>query len=201
MGRPPSSKAHEQVLDAATSLFAEHGIDATSMDAIAAAAHVSKATIYKHWPDKPALCLAVLAHLHGRDPLPPARRSRDVRGDVIAFLDREPALPRTELRARIMPHLIAYAARTPAFGEAWRRRVIDPPRAQLTALLQRAIDEGQLPPDLDIEAAVPMLLGPVMYRNMLRASGEDAPADLVERIVSLLWRAASSGSKMGNGKW
>jgi hypothetical protein len=100
-----------------------------------------------------------------------------------------------------MPHLIAYAARTPAFGEAWRRRVIDPPRAQLTVLLQRAIDEGQLPQDLDIEAAVPMLLGPVMYRNMLRASGEDAPADLVERIVSLLWRAASSGSKMGNGKW
>jgi AcrR family transcriptional regulator len=198
MGRPPSSKAHEQVLDAATSLFAEHGIDATSMDAIAAAARVSKATIYKHWPDKPALCLDVLAHLHGRDPLPPARRSADVRGDIIAFLDREPARPQTALRARIMPHLIAYAARTPAFGEAWRRRVIDPPRAQLAVLLQRAVDEGQLPPDLDVEAAVPMLLGPVMYRNMLRASGEEAPADLVERIVSLFWRAAAS--RMENGK-
>jgi AcrR family transcriptional regulator len=201
MGRPPSRKAHEQVLDAATRLFAEHGIDGTSMDAIAAAARVSKATIYNHWPDKPALCLDVLAHLHGTEPLPPPQLSRDARADIVAFLDRQPAVPRTELRARIMPHLIAYAARTPAFGEAWRRRVIDPPRVHLAVLLQRAIEDGQLPPDLDIEAAVPMLLGPVMYRNMLRASGEEAPADLVDRIVSLLWQAAPRGWKMGNGKW
>ena len=52
-------------------LFAERGIDATSMDAIAEASGVSKATIYKHWPDKDALCLEVMGYLHGLDEEPP----------------------------------------------------------------------------------------------------------------------------------
>ena len=52
MGRPRSEQAHVRVLEAAAGLFADQGIDATSMDAIAEASGVSKATIYKHWPDK-----------------------------------------------------------------------------------------------------------------------------------------------------
>ena len=58
------------MLDAAARLFADHGIDATSMDAIAEASSVSKATIYKHWPDKGALCLEVMSSLHGPEPFP-----------------------------------------------------------------------------------------------------------------------------------
>ncbi|HMV48309.1 MAG TPA: helix-turn-helix domain-containing protein, partial [Blastocatellia bacterium] len=61
MARPRSAQAHEQVLEAALRLFAERGIDATSMDAIAEASGVSKATIYKHWADKNTLCLEALA--------------------------------------------------------------------------------------------------------------------------------------------
>ena len=37
-----------QALDAARALFVEHGFGATSMDAIAAQAGVSKATVYAH---------------------------------------------------------------------------------------------------------------------------------------------------------
>ena len=48
MPRTRSADAHRKVLDAALELFAERGIDATSMDAIAEASGVSKATIYKH---------------------------------------------------------------------------------------------------------------------------------------------------------
>ena len=60
MARPRSAQAHKKVLDAAVQLFSERGIDATSMDAIAEASGVSKATIYKHWQDKDALCLEVM---------------------------------------------------------------------------------------------------------------------------------------------
>ena len=59
MGRPRSAEAHTKVLLAAVHLFAEQGIEATSMDSIAEASGVSKATIYKHWQDKDALCLEV----------------------------------------------------------------------------------------------------------------------------------------------
>ena len=61
MARTPSLQAHASVLAAALELFCERGIDTTSMDAIAEKSGVSKATIYKHWADKAALCLDVLA--------------------------------------------------------------------------------------------------------------------------------------------
>ncbi len=57
MSRGLSEKAHQKVLQSAAELFADRGIDGTSMDAIANASGVSKATIYKHWADKEALCM------------------------------------------------------------------------------------------------------------------------------------------------
>jgi AcrR family transcriptional regulator len=189
MGRPRSEEAHARVLDAAGELFAAQGIDATSMDAIADASGVSKATIYKHWPDKDALCLEVMSSLHGADAVAALQPSGDVRADLIAALNRQAPKPRSELRARIMPHLIAYAARTPGFGEVWRVRVIDPPRLQVMALLQRAVAEGELSPDLDVEATAVSLLGAMIYRNLLRQTGGHPPDSLVESVVAMVWRA------------
>ena len=82
MARPRSIAAHRKVLDAALNLFAERGIDATSMDAIAEASGVSKATIYKHWREKDELCLEALGYLHGVDEEPPVFDSGDLRADL-----------------------------------------------------------------------------------------------------------------------
>ena len=56
-------------------------------------------------------------------------------------------------------------------------------------LLKRAVDEGELSPDLDIDAAVAELLGSMMYRNLLRLMGGHPPDNLAEVIVATLWRA------------
>ena len=189
MGRPRSELAHLKVLEAAGRLFAEHGIDATSMDAIAEASGVSKATIYKHWPDKPALCLEVVSHLHASEPQPPLQVTDDVRGDIVAFLDRTPTRPRSDVRSRMMPHVWAYAVRTPEFGEVWRRRFVDTSRESLVALLRRAVEEGRLDPTLDLELAAIGLIGPIIYRNLTRLTGGTAPPDLAERTVDMLWKA------------
>ena len=189
MGRPKSASAHARVLEAAGLLFGEHGIAATSMDAIAEASGVSKATIYKHWPDKGALCLEVMSSLHDFDSLPPFEPTVDVRSDLVAFLSRQPPRPRTELRSRLMPHLMAYAVRNPAFGRAWRAQAIDPPRLQVIALLNRAISEGRLAPGVDVESAAIGLVGPMMYRNMLRLTGGQQLDHLAEAVVETLWQA------------
>ena len=65
MARARSTEAHEKVLRAALELFGERGIDATSMDAIARASGVGKATIYNHWADKEALLMEVMVMIHG----------------------------------------------------------------------------------------------------------------------------------------
>jgi AcrR family transcriptional regulator len=189
MARPPSRLAHERVLDVALKLFAERGIDSTSMDAIAESSGVSKATIYKHWQDKDALCLEVMARLHGADEEPPACETDDIRSGLAAVLGHRPPEHRAEMQTRMMPHLMAYATRNPAFGMAWRSRVLETPRKHLTRLLKRAVDLGQLPADLDYELAVSLLLGPMMYAKFMSLGGRRISKDLPDRVVEAFWRA------------
>jgi AcrR family transcriptional regulator len=189
MARPRSAHAHGQVLDAALKLFAERGIEATSMDAIAEASGVSKATIYKHWPDKGALCLEAMAHLHGGEPPRPVFDSGDVRADLIAALSYQPPPRHSDLGMRIMPHLMAYAARNPSFGEVWRARVFEPPRVQLKQLLERGIAQGLLPASLDRDLAIALLLGPLMYCHLLKRLQAAVPENLAEHVVAAFWKA------------
>jgi AcrR family transcriptional regulator len=188
MARPRSSRAHQQVLDAALRLFAAEGIDATSMDAIATASGVSKATIYNHWRDKDALCLEVMAYLHGLDE-PPIAKTGDHRRDIVSVLAHRPAEREGDLRNRMMPHLAAYAARKPEFAKAWRARLLQPARIQLLQLLKRSIAEGTLPRGLNLEVSVALLMGPLMYRYVLTLMGGRLPSDLAERVVDAFWRA------------
>lgn len=60
MSRIRSYELHVKVMLAAMNLFAERGIEAASMDPVAHAARVSKATINNHWPGKAALLAEVM---------------------------------------------------------------------------------------------------------------------------------------------
>jgi len=194
MPRSRSTRAHRQVLEAALELFSEEGIDATSMDAIAAESGVSKATIYKHWRDKDGLCLEVLGYLHGLD-APPIAKTADVRADLIAVLNQPLHAKRSGLQDRIMPHLAAYAARHPAFARAWRDHMMQPSRTQILQLLKRSIAAGSLPPDLDFEVALAMLLGSMMYRHLFSLYRRRLPENLAELVVNAFWRAYSLPQK------
>lgn len=184
MARTRSAEAHQRVLEAAAELIASRGIDATSMDAIADASGVSKATIYKHWPDKDALCLEVLGYVHGLDEDPPKFESGDFRADLIARLVYVPATQRKVLKERIWPHLMAYSAKNHAFGQAWRERVMEPARKALAARIERGVGLGVLKPGIDLETALAMLLGPLMYAHVfVRKQGRPGPKDLEQNVV------------------
>jgi AcrR family transcriptional regulator len=190
VGRPRSAEAHTAVIEAALELFAEQGIDATSMDAIAEASGVSKATIYKHWPDKDALCLEVMAWIHGTTPTASVDfNSGDLRDDILSVLKHEPPEAHAGFRMRLMPHLIAHAARNAAFAKAWRARVMEPPRAQLTRVLQRAVEKGQLPRSLNIDLAIALLLGPIMYDRVLKLVKGPVSGSMREIVVDAFLRS------------
>jgi len=54
-GRPKDMGKRMAILEAAKQLFVQHGYEGTSMDAVAAAAGVSKLTVYSHFGDKDRL--------------------------------------------------------------------------------------------------------------------------------------------------
>lgn len=59
-GRPKDLGKGSAILESARQLFTSQGFDATSMDQIAAAAGVSKLTVYSHFGDKETLFAAVV---------------------------------------------------------------------------------------------------------------------------------------------
>lgn len=191
MPRPRSEKSHQKVLEAAVRLFSEQGIDATSMDAIAARSGVSKATIYKHWPDKDALAMEVLVWLYRLDEeLKPVEHG-SLREDLIAALSYRPVEHHPKERERIMPHLIAYSARNPVFGKAWRSKVVVRHTAYLGRVLQLAMDRGEVDQTLSMDVAVALLFGPMMYRQMFVAGSRDekAPPAFIAQVVDAFIRA------------
>ncbi|HEU0121469.1 MAG TPA: TetR/AcrR family transcriptional regulator [Bryobacteraceae bacterium] len=168
--KPRSQRAHDAVLDAAITLFADRGIEGTSVDAIAAHSGVSKATIYKHWPDKKALCLETLGRLHGLHLPRPSFNSGDIRQDLIDFLSYRPPAEYNEQRERTMPSVIAYAARDPEFGLAWRKHIMGKAVEQAREIMQRGITCGTLTPAMDLDLGVSLLLGPLMYNKIFRGA-------------------------------
>jgi AcrR family transcriptional regulator len=189
MVRPRSIEAHEKVLNAALALFAERGIEATSMDAIAQASGVSKATIYNHWADKEALLLEVMLMINGLDREPEDVDSGDLQRDLTTVLTRKPPDKFDAVRNRMMPSLIAYSAIHPEFGKAWRHRVMEPPRQCLKRVLRRGISRGLLSRDLDIDAAMALLLGPMLYAHIFQCEQNPNAPDIGPLTAQAFWRA------------
>jgi AcrR family transcriptional regulator len=196
MARPRSPEAHDKVLRAALDLFGERGIDATSMDAIAQASGVSKATIYNHWSDKEALLLEVMEMIHGLDREPENVDSGDILRDLTYILTRRPPDEFESLRTQLMPAMIAYSAVHHEFGKAWRHRVMEPARQCIRRVLRNGIDRGFLTKDLDIEVAISLLLGPVLYSHIFQKDRlpKTAP-DIGPKAAEAFWRAHAQARK------
>lgn len=75
MERADAARNRTRVLDAAARLFAEKGAESTTMDDIAKAAGVGRATLYRRYPDRASIAVALLDE-HER-----ALQERMIRGD------------------------------------------------------------------------------------------------------------------------
>jgi AcrR family transcriptional regulator len=142
------------------------------MDAVAARAGVSKATIYRWWPTKETLALdALYAEWTLAAPVP--KDTGSLRGDLIELLSPWVRLVAAQPYARVIAALLANTRTDPAFAAEYRRRVIEPRRDQAREIFRRAIERGEVPADLDLEVALDLIYGP-LYLRLLQ---DHAPLD------------------------
>lgn len=192
MAKERSYLAHVKVILAAMKLFGEHGIDATSMDAIVRESKVGKATIYNHWPNKETLLTEVMLFVNGLDREPEVVDSgdqlQDLQRDLTTVLSRKPPADLEEVRRKLMPMLIAYSAVHPVFGAAWRHRVMEPPRQAVKRILLKGIERGLLPWNLDIELSMALLLGPMLYLYIFTKGGAE-PENIGPQTAEAFCRA------------
>ena len=111
------------------------------MDRVAAAAGVSKVTVYSRWPSKGELIGAALAHLRlGRVPEP----AGEVRTDLIALLE---AMREQYVEVGAMSILGTCLADEPGSGELLaivRDATLLPRRALFAAVLRAGVERGEL---------------------------------------------------------
>jgi AcrR family transcriptional regulator len=180
-GRPRSERADQAIIEAALGLFAESGPEGLCIERVAARAGVGKATNYRRWPGKEDLLLDAITAL--KAPLPePAGRS--VREDLVTLLEamcQETADPR---RAREFALLLGEGAKYPRLMARYVEAVVEPRRDVVRAVLRRGVASGELRPDLDVEAALFMLIGSVIVRG--RYEPEGIPPGYPQRVVEEL---------------
>ena len=161
-GRPRSEKAQNAILQAAAELLLEQGLAAVSMDAVAARAGVSKATIYRWWPTKETLALDALYHEWAG--VPPARDTGSLRGDLLSLFRPWARLASRRPYGRVIAALLTEAQTDPAFARQYRARFVEPRRDQARAIFRRAIERGEIPANTKIEVALDLLYGPIYHR-------------------------------------
>ncbi len=172
-------------------LLAEQGYTAMSVEGVAAAAGVGKATIYRRYRDKRELVVAALSVL--RQEAPALTDTGDVQRDLLNAINDTLRYFRSLNGFAIMGTLLTQARQNPEFLDLFRKHVILPRRAAIKELLERRVQRGQLRGDLDLEATVDCIAGPVFARYLSGLPMDEQWVQSVVRIVLGGARKAAAG--------
>jgi AcrR family transcriptional regulator len=136
-----------QLIQVATRLFAEHGYEGTSIEAVLTAAGVSRGALYHHFAGKEALFEAVVAAVSDQVTLELTEVIRDCADPVEAL--RTAALAWISLAADpVIQRVVLVDAPSVLGWERWRDMDHGRTLGALQAMLQAVSDGGGLPAEL-----------------------------------------------------
>lgn len=150
-----TGRKFDQVLEGARQVFLADGFEGASVDAIARAAGVSKATLYSYFPDKRLLFIEIASRECQRqsrdaiDTIDMSAPPRQVLGQAgrhfLCFLT-------SKLGQQIFRTCVGESDRFPEIGQKFYRSGPEVMRAEMTAYFKAAIDRGELKID-DLQLA------------------------------------------------
>ncbi len=177
-GRPRSDQVHRRILEATRVLLGEGGYSNLRLEHVAARAGVGKATIYRRWGSKEALTQELLAELAG--PHIAVADSDDTRTELLdAVLNPMRAITETSF-GPVIRALLSQIAGNPVLGDPFRATVVQARRAEVARVVNRGIARGDLRPDVDVDVATELLVGPVYFRLVF---GGELTVDFANRVV------------------
>ncbi len=178
-----------EILDATLVLLIEVGYDRLTMDAVAARAKASKATLYRRWSTKASLVVdALLRSKHSPD-LPDADTG-SLRGDLLAqacgpggFLQGK--------ATRVLAAVMTALHTDDEFAEEFRDRFLSPKIEFSTRIYARAKARGEIRPDVDLDVVAPALAGILLHRVFLL--GRPVDNATIETVVDQIILPAATG--------
>ena len=167
IGRPRNDTAvsHAAIMDAVYELLQEKSAGDLTMEAVAKRAKVGKPTLYKWWPSKAAL---IMAMFHERlaanlEVSPAATAEQAIRAKMRHLIGEF-----NGLFGKVMADLIAEGQRDPGILQELCERHISLRRASTVADIERGKASGELVPDTVPELLIDAIFAPVYFRLLLR---------------------------------
>jgi AcrR family transcriptional regulator len=177
-GRPRNIESQKSILSASYELLLENGFQAVTVDKIADRAQVSKATIYKWWPNKAAVVMDGFMHA-ATDRLPIPDTGTTFNDILIHATNLTGFL--TSREGTIITELLGEGQFDLGLAEAYRSRFFRPRRLEARGLLEKGVQRGELKNNLDIGICIDLIYGPIFYR--LLVTGETLNKPYVESLV------------------
>ena len=188
-GRPRDMALDARILQTAIHELAGQGFAGFSVEGVAAGAGVSKAAIYRRFADRDALIEAVLEFVAADVPdIPP---SLPVRDQLISLLDEIRDRSPQSATFRIMRHAAAMSSSNSHLSQSAMSTLVAPRRERIRACLRRGIAAGDLRRDLDVDAAVALLVGAAIHLGVWSMS-PDLGQVRVSAVVDLALQGMSS---------
>jgi AcrR family transcriptional regulator len=193
-GRRRSVAAESAILKATLHLLERQPLRKVTADAIARRAGVSKATIYKWWPNKSLVALdAYLAEMSELVIMPDTGSAEldfsNQLKSVMAFY--------TSPLGRLFGQFLAEGQSDPAFLSLFRERFLYARRNAARVMWQRGVDRGEIRKEIDSDLVLDLIYGPMIFR-LLAGHGslhESESAALVEVVFSGLKRPGYRGDR------
>jgi TetR/AcrR family transcriptional repressor of mexJK operon len=145
-----SAAKRQAILDAALEVFLEHGFVGAGMDQVAAAAGVSKVTVYHHFADKQRLFAAVIegaisaAEADSRALVEGLASSDDLPRDLSRFARRHAAVVTQPHLVRMRRLSVAESSRFPELARAWHAAGPERGHATLAEQIRALTERGLL---------------------------------------------------------
>ena len=187
-GRPRSEQSRAAVLRATSELLHELGLQAMTTDEIAGRSGVSKATIYKWWPNKYAVAVeAFLSELMVESSDPDTGAAREDLRSVLRGLVHFYSGP----SGRVYAQLVGEGQSDPLVRKELRDHLVAPRREVLRAIWDRGVARGELRADVDPGVAFDLVFAPLLYRLLLGHDPLDEAA--ADAIVDVALRGLALG--------
>lgn len=194
IGRPRDEGRHQAILDAALEVVAEVGYDRMSMDAVAARARASKATIYRRWPGKAELVLEAVGCGVDKDPSTAVPDQGSLRADLLSLV----RLIQSGMEGTSGDLLfgLAMAARNdPELGRVLHDQIFNAKQSVAAILIERAKARGEVAADVDARVLDEVGPGVLMLRQLMgQPIDEEFIVHLTDNILLPLFTPATSTS-------
>ncbi|CAA0118948.1 putative HTH-type transcriptional regulator [BD1-7 clade bacterium] len=178
VGRPRSQAADESILSAADMIFFRMPYQDVSMEAIAGEAGVSKATLYRRWPSKATLAVAILMRTVEKQVV--ADKKKPYRQLLIENLHGLRGMLMSDY-ADVIVSVIAEAQHNASLRALFYSRFLRPVQAFGDADLERAIANGEVQDFVDKDLVFDQMFGLFYYR--LLVAHKEITDDEIETIV------------------